>query len=568
MQVPAIQLDRPGMWAPKILQVRTQMQEATSAPTPPNGRAADVHPAARGAEESAAASPAAAPKQCTVALAALRQHGAEISLSPRITAQVLLKQGVEGAADALQQQCTASKPEHQLESCTETAGPSLKPASSLAYELGPPAKVEPADANLVCEGVRKPAGVRAEPASSAPLQGDPAPSSRKRRRAGDFLGGRKTLSAPLILSSPIGATEEEVTSPANQQAGSAARAQIAATPGSPQACARSQQMAQMCTASGLSPHSSPSARSLTAASADLARSPFTQGLARRGGLTPTAKAQEDSGFPKVASAGNYGAASPSHNRQAELSPRIQCWHPASLSAQPAPAELCTQGSAELAKTRVRQQSRQDPVLRLPPKKAYQKRATSKGPAVPYSAKPTAFYGPLADVKVACMRSGEVEDATTARPAKADAPASKATESVAQKPSPAEQTSEANDQATKAKQSLPKHAPQAAAQQLPNRDGQARTSKPSAQKQPFEAEHASQAAHTAANVKQRKRRGRPLGSNKAAKAKALELAQIPCSPEGKRPVKKSRKALEAEQVRPCFLHLITGVRRWCEERHAC
>ena len=59
--------------------------------------------------------------------------------------------------------------------------------------------------------------------------------------------------------------------------------------------------------------------------------------------------------------------------------------------------------------------------------------------------------------------------------------------------------------------------------------------------------AGQAAQAGGGQRPGKRRGRPAGSGRTAQAKAADLAQAVAGLESKRPVKKSRKAIEAEEA---------------------
>ena len=249
IQVLSIPLDRPGMWAPKILQARAQVQEATSVPKAPGGSAAQPAPAAEGAPAgSAAASPPAAAEGGgthasaahgllqALANSAPAQQGSCASAgqaapheqSARSTAalkgsaeQVPLR--AESAADTPEQQQEAAEPlQCELGSPRVPDSTPMQPATSPTRQQSPtvglasPSPTAPAE-TLVTESMQKGRKARAQPAASAPLQGAPAPGSHRRKSPYASLGARKALSAPLLLSAPESAPDE-VTSPAAAQA--------------------------------------------------------------------------------------------------------------------------------------------------------------------------------------------------------------------------------------------------------------------------------------------------------------------------------------------------------------
>ena len=252
LQAPSIELDRPGMWAPRILQARAQAEEATSTPALQRSRAAQAAPVAGAPmQPAAAASPAAAvPAVGRAPPTAAEKAGPAANAAEDLnvaaaavtalwladpssrTAETLCQheaasmaeqdgsgaQKHAGSADALLQQ-QAIGAEHAIEpdSCTKAISQSLpqEPTAELIAQPGsaPAAQAPPGG----LQSCRQPC---AEPAVSAPLQGCPRPSNVRKKQA----GMRQTLSAPQLES----ASEPcliEVTSPALQPAECAGNAE-------------------------------------------------------------------------------------------------------------------------------------------------------------------------------------------------------------------------------------------------------------------------------------------------------------------------------------------------------
>ena len=255
IQVPSIPLDRPGMWAPKILQARAHVQEATSAPRAPcvsapaqPAPATEAAPAGLTAAGSAAAlQPAAAEGASTHASAAHRFMQALADIAPaqkapcasagpaapyeqhvRSTAalkdsreQVLLRANSAVDTPAPQQEA-AKTPRCQLGSPRVLDSTPMQPATSPTCQesrtvgLASPYPTAPAE-TPVTEGRQKGGKARAQPVASAPLQGAPAPGCHRKKSLDASLGAQKALSAPLMLSAPESAPDE-VTSPAAAEA--------------------------------------------------------------------------------------------------------------------------------------------------------------------------------------------------------------------------------------------------------------------------------------------------------------------------------------------------------------
>ena len=252
LQGPSIELNRPGMWAPRILQARAQAEEATSAPDLQRSRAAQaagalLQPAAAASPAAAVPSagrppPAAAGEAGHPADAAeeLNQAAAAVTVrwladpSSRTTETLCQHMAAsmaeqDGSAFALSQQqaagaepvsCMAAISQPLLQIQAGAARPQ-EPAAELTAQPGSVPVVQPAPG--VMHTCRQPC---AQPAVSAPLQGCRRASDVKKKLA----GMRRTLSAPHMDA----ASEPcliEVTSPALRPAGRAdnADAQSAAS---------------------------------------------------------------------------------------------------------------------------------------------------------------------------------------------------------------------------------------------------------------------------------------------------------------------------------------------------
>ena len=433
LQAPSIELDRPGMWAPRILQARTQAEEATSTPALQRSRAARAAPVAdaptqpAAAAQLAAAVPAAgrAPPAAagTAGLAAnaaedLNKAAAAVTAlwladpSSRTTealcqheAASMAKEDGSGArrhtgsaVALLALQAVDAEPGTEPNSCTKAFSQSLpqEPTAELMAQPGsaPAAQVLPGG----LQTCRQPC---AEPAVSAPLQGRLRPSNVRKKQA----GMRQTLSAPHLDS----ASEPcliEVTSPAVQPAECADNAEVHAAATSMSRPVERQQ-----------PQTDPAAK-------DLAMS------------SPTAV---------------RGAAAPFWGEKAGA---VQADLACLASMQP------TQGS---------------PTLVTP------------SPPAPKQAPATDAAG--------CKRQPKT---TEAPPAAEEAPA----------------------------------------------DMLIGKKRPGSRKR---AKAAGQAAQAGGGQRPGKRRGRPAGSGRTAQAKVADLAQAVAGLESKRPVKKSRKAIEAEEA---------------------
>ena len=514
MQVPAIQLDRPGMWAPKILQARARAQEATSLPRTPIDRAGAAQPSAV-AEEPAAASLAAAPKHCQPIVEGLSDQGAESDLGLQRAAKASPVRASKAPVDVpSQQRGTSNSPERQLESRTDTAHP---PALSPDPEHGTAAKAQPmalpADAaHLDTKGMPILRRVQSQPAKSAPLQGSHASDSKQRRRASAALGTRKALSAPLILPMPDLAGDDEVgTSAVHQTAAAETQGDVASV----HVQAGSQWNQEAGAVREHAPETDPAPAAHEAAAADLMCSPFMQALALADGQIPSTKVLGDA--PLLSAACDAGPEFPSGQIQSSSSLRSQSSQPAIVSWKLTPADRCMGGSVQLTKTQVRQLSKQSPALCLPPKKRLQKKC-GRGTPPPSGGQPAAGQAFHADVPIADVSLCAAKQSSAAEPAKAHPFGTEPVNATAEKP--------------------------AAAEDLPRAGGQV------AHALPVASGKVSMADAPAAAAKPRRRPGRPPGSGKAARARALGLALPTCSPEGKRPLKKSRKALEAEQVSSC------------------
>ena len=504
------------MWAPKIAQSRARAQEATSLPRAPSDPArAAQDPAA--AEEPAAAAVAVVAQQGPAALVASSDPGAGGDLRLHEATEAFPEQASKAPVGlCLQQMEAASSPERQLESRTVTAHPAAsfaEPEQDTAAEVQQPAV--PADtaqagaAQLAAEGVPVYRRVQAQPAMSAPLQDSVVCHSKERRRANAALVARKALSSPLILSPPEFARGGEAAISAMHLAAEAeiqskmAPAQVLCGSHGEQGPGAGSQPAP-----GIGP--APAADEAPTVAAHLMCSPFMQSLARTDSPTPSARLLGDT--PVSLPACHTGAASPSDHRHLSPSYCSQDSQSAALPGKLTAADRCTGGSAELAKTKVRQPSRQNSALILPPKKRLQKRRCGSGTTPPSGEEPVAGQASHAAVTAARVSPSAAAASLAAVPA----PVTASGKDAAEKPS--------------------------AAEQLPIADGQTAEAQLAAAKQGSTAE-----APVAAG-KPRRRPGRPPGSGKAARARALELALPACSPEGRRPLKKSRKALEAEQVR--------------------
>ena len=513
------------MWAPKILQARAQALEATSLPRRPIDRAAAAQNAAA-AEEPAAVVRAAPTKHCPAAVGAPSDQGAGSSLGLQTAAGASAEQASRGAVDlSSQHRDTAHSPERQLESRTATAHP---PAASPEPEQDTAAQaqqttVPDSAAQLATAGFPISRRAQSQPANSVPLQDTYASGSGQRRRAGAALGALKTQSAPLIFMKPDVAGDDEVAMPYRNWT---AAAEAQGKWDSVQVYAGSHADQEAPALSEHGPGIDPSPGSHEAAvAADLMCSPFMQTLALSGGQIPSTRVLEKAPF--IPSACNPRAAS--------LCGHSQNSRPAILPGKLTPADRRTGGSAELARTKSRQLSKQSPALCLPPKKRLQKRRCGRGTRLPLGEVPAAGQSPCADGPAADASLCAAAESAVAEPAMASPPFTGPGTSVAEAPSAAEQLPVADDQVAEA--------------------------------QPVAAEQGPLVDAPAAAARPRKRLGRPPGSGKAARARALELALPACSPEGRRPLKKSRKALEAEQVSCCSLLLLLDfVQLYLERQH--
>ena len=442
LQAPSIELDRPGMWAPRILQARAQAEEATSTPALQRSRAARAAPVAGAPRQPAAAAPlaaavpaagrappAAAEKAGLAANAAedLKEAAAAVTVlwladpASRTTETLCQHKAASmteqdgsgtqkhaGSAFALsQQQAVGAEPGSEPNSCIVAISQPLlqiqaggarpwEPATELIAQPGSvPAAQLPHGGLQIC---RQP---RAEPAVSAPLQGCPRPRDVRKKQA----GMRRTLSAPHMDS----AAEPcliEVTSPALQSAECAGNAEAHAVTTSMSRPAEQQQ-----------PQTGPAAKDLAVLS-----------------LTPA----------RGAAASFWG----------EKGSTVQASSACPASVQPI-------------------QGNPTPVTPSPP--------------VPKQA--------LAIDAAGCK----------AQP----------------------QTTEAPPAAEKALADM------LIGKKRPGSKKRART--------------AGQAAQAGGGQRPGKRRGRPAGSGRTAQAKAADLAQAVAGLESKRPVKKSRKVIEAEEA---------------------
>ena len=517
MQVPAIKLDRPGMWAPKIVQSRARAQEATSLPRVPSGRAGAAQDSAA-PEEPAAAAVTIAPVQCAAALAALSVQGAGGDLSLREVTEPFPEQAGKAPADlSPQQRESASSPERQLESRTATAHPSaLSPepeqdTAAQAQREGVPAP----DAQLASEGLPVPRRLHSQPAKSAPLQDSILCDSKERRRANAALGARKALSSPLFLPLPELAGAEDVATSAVHPAAEA-QAQSHKAPVEVYGGSQVEEEAGAVHRPAPDADPAPASRALAAAAADLMCSPFMQTLAMSDGRSLSGIPLGDE--PPLLPACEAGPQSPLHHLQSSPSYCSDNSQAATVPGKLAAADRCTGGSVELAKTKSRQLSRQNSVICLPPKKRLQKRRCSRGTPPPSGRKPVAGQASHAAIPAATVSPSAAAESSAAEPATVTGSGKE----TGGKPSAAEQLSAGNGQLAEA--------------------------------QPSAAKQVSAADAPVAAGKPRRRPGRPPGSGKAARARALEVALPACSPEGRRPLKKSRKALEAEQVRLLLIHL--------------
>ena len=250
LQAPSIELDRPGMWAPRILQARAQAEEATSTPGLQRSRAARSAPAAAPMQPAAAASlaaavpaagrapPAAAGKAglATNAAEDLNEAAAAVTglwladpasrttetLCQHEAASVAEQNGSGAQKHAgsafLAQQAVGAELGTEPDSCTKPISQSLpqEPAAELTEQPGSaPAAQLPPGGLWTC---RQPC---AKPAVSAPLQGCPRPRDVRKKQA----GMRRTLSAPH-LDSASKPCLIEVTSPALQPAGCAGNPEV------------------------------------------------------------------------------------------------------------------------------------------------------------------------------------------------------------------------------------------------------------------------------------------------------------------------------------------------------
>ena len=236
LQAPSLELDRPGMWAPRILQARAQAEEATSTPGLQRSRAARAAlPSAGGASLAATgkAGPAAdAAKDLEEAAAAVTVQwlADPSSRTPETLCQHKAASMAEhdgsgaqkhaGSAFAcLQQQAAGAEPRTEPESCmVPISQPLLQIQAGSAHPQESAAEL-PAQPGSVPDAQLPPGALRtcrqpcAEPAVSAPLQGCPRPSDVRKKQA----GMRRTLSAPH-MNSASGSCLNEVTSPALQPA--------------------------------------------------------------------------------------------------------------------------------------------------------------------------------------------------------------------------------------------------------------------------------------------------------------------------------------------------------------
>ena len=252
LQAPSIELDRPGMWAPRILQARAHTEEATSTPRLQRSRAARAAAVADAPMQPAAAAslatavpwagrapPAAVGKAGLAANAAedLKEAAAAVTVlwladpSSRTT-ETLCQHEAAGVAEQdasgtqrhagsasvpLQQQVVGAEPGTEPDSCMVAVSQPLsqiqaggawpqKSATELTAQPGcvPAAQLLPG-ALRIC---RQPC---AKPAVSAPLQGCPRPSGVRKKQAGMW----RTLSAPH-MGSALESCPNEVTSPALQ----------------------------------------------------------------------------------------------------------------------------------------------------------------------------------------------------------------------------------------------------------------------------------------------------------------------------------------------------------------
>lgn len=513
------------MWAPKILQARARAHEATSLPRQHNDRAATAQNTAT-AGGPAAAILAAPTKDCPAAVGAPSSQGAGISLGLPKAAGACPEQAGRGAVGLSSQHREENdSPERQLESRTDTAHP---PATSPEPEQDTAAQaqqvsVPEAAAQLATESFPTSRRAQSQPAESAPLHNNHALGSKQRRRAGAALVALKSLSAPLILVAPDMAGDDEVARPAMHRA---AAADTQGRWASMRVHAGSQEDREApAGASEHAPETSPSPAThevpAAAAAADLMCSPFMQTLALSGGQIPSTTLLDEA--PLVLSACDPGAIVLPDYLQSNWSCRSQDSHPVTLPGKLTPADRRTGGSAELAKTRNRQLSKQSPASCLPPKKRLQKRRCGEGTPPPLAGKPAAGQGAHPEVPTADAIPCAAAECSAAEPTMALPPVTGPGKHVAEKPSAAEELPVADDQVAEIQP--------VAAKQGPTADAPATAGRP------------------------RKRPGRPPGSGKAARARALELALPACSPEGRRPLKKSRKALEAEQVSCCSLLLL-------------
>ena len=427
-----MELDRPGMWAPRILQARAQAEEATSTPGLQRGRAARAAPVAGAPTQPAAAArlAAAVPAagRALPAAAGTTGHAAnaaeDLNEAAAAVTALWLADPASRTAETLCQDKTASMAEQDGSGAQKHAGsaivllaqqagaePGTEPKScpkavSQALPQEPTAELteQPGFAHaaqLPPGGLwtcRQPC---AEPAVSAPLQGCPRPNHVRKKQA----GMRRTLSAPHLDA----ASEPcliEVTSPALQPAECAGNAEAHAATTSMSRPAEQQQ-----------PQTGPAAKNLAMSSIKAVR----------------------------------GAAAPFWGEEAST---VQADLACPASMQP------TQGSPT-------------PFTSTPP-------VPKQAPAIDAAG---------------CRRQPQ---ATQASPAAEKAPA----------------------------------------------DMLIGKKRPGSRKH---ARAAGQAAQAGGGQRPGKRRGRPAGSGRTAQAKAADLAQAVAGLESKRPVKKSRKAIEAEEA---------------------
>ena len=262
IQVPSIPLDRPGMWAPKILQARAQVQEATSAPrapcvsTPaqpapateaaPAGLTAALQPAATEGDSTHAsaahrfkkaladtapaqkgpcahAGPAAPHEQYARSTAALKDSAEQVLL--RANSAVDTPAPQQDAAKALQHKLGSPR---VLDSTPMQPGTSPTRQESPTVGLASPYPTAPAE-TPVTEGMQKGGKARAQPAASAPLQGAPAPGHHRKKSPDASLGAQKALSAPLMLSAPESALDEVTSATAAEAAAKVPMQQLSTT---------------------------------------------------------------------------------------------------------------------------------------------------------------------------------------------------------------------------------------------------------------------------------------------------------------------------------------------------